>query len=37
MKKIITRTVLILTALGFSGVAVADNIVEVWNCKTGED
>lgn len=37
MKKIITGTVVLLTALGFSGAAVADNIVEVWNCKTGED
>ena len=37
MKKIITGTAVVLTALGFSSVAVADNIVEVWNCKLSDD
>ena len=27
---------MIFTALGFSGAAVADSVVEVWNCKLSE-
>lgn len=37
MKKIITGTAVLLAALGFSTVAAADTVVEVWNCEMSED
>ena len=37
MRNIITRTVILLAALGVSGLAAADSYVEVWTCTLEDD
>ncbi len=37
MRNIITRTAILLAALGVSGLAVADTFVEVWTCTFEDD
>jgi hypothetical protein len=37
MLKIISRTVVLVAALGLSGIAVADTYAEVWICKVEDD
>ncbi len=37
MRNIITRTVILLAALGVSGLAAADTYVEVWTCTLEDD